>query len=70
MSHRSVVYSDQDIVAAAHTIRFIAGPTGWKLALFGSTRPYLEAADKGYRRLRLMDAESIGVVVESRREHR
>lgn len=32
--------------------------------------PYLEAANKGYKRLRLKEAEIIGVVVESRREHR
>jgi len=31
---------------------------------------YLEAASKGYKKLRLRDAEIIGVVVESRREHR
>jgi len=32
--------------------------------------PYLEAANKGYKRLRLKEAEIIGVVAESRREHR
>lgn len=32
--------------------------------------PYLEAANKGYKKLRLKEAEIIGVVVESRREHR
>ena len=32
--------------------------------------PYVEAANKGYRRLRLKDAEIIGVVVESGRVHR
>ena len=33
-------------------------------------RPYGESANKGYRGLRLKDAEMIGVVVESRRVHR
>lgn len=32
--------------------------------------PYLEAATKGYKRLRAREAEIIGVVVESRREHK
>lgn len=32
--------------------------------------PYLEAANKGYKKLRLKEAEIIGVVVESRRSHR
>lgn len=32
--------------------------------------PYLEAANKGYKKLRFKEAEIIGVVVESRREHR
>jgi len=32
--------------------------------------PYLEAANKGYKRLPLKETEIIGVVVESRREHR
>lgn len=33
----------------------------------GDDGPYLEAASKGYKRLRLEEAEIIGVVVESRR---
>ena len=32
--------------------------------------PYLEAANKGYKRLRLKEAEIIGVIVQSMREHR
>jgi len=31
---------------------------------------YLEAGNKGYKRLRLKEAQIIGVVVESRRDHR
>jgi len=36
----------------------------------GDDGPYLEAASKGYKKLRLEEAEIIGVVVESRRTHR
>jgi len=32
--------------------------------------PHLEAANKGYKRLSLNEAEIISVVVESRRKHR
>lgn len=32
--------------------------------------PYLEAANEGYKRLRLKDGQIIGVVVYSGREHR